>query len=138
MIVLSKFNVFTTDRAIGSKGKKMENLEMESTNSRRTFLKKVAYVAPAVIVLGGLSAQASPSAAASTFAGDYTVHPPAAGKKIADMTVSGNTGTNTVTGGTYTPTSTGVTQTVSASDIVSQQNGIWAWIQSYFSGPAHL
>jgi hypothetical protein len=58
MTDLPKFNVLTTDHAIGSKGKKMENLKMESTNSRRTFLKKVAYVAPAVIVLGGLSAQA--------------------------------------------------------------------------------
>jgi hypothetical protein len=34
----------------------MENVEIQNVNVRRRFLKKVAYVAPAVMALGALSA----------------------------------------------------------------------------------
>ena len=38
----------------------METLNNESVESRRDFLKKVAYAAPAVVALGALNAHAMP------------------------------------------------------------------------------
>jgi hypothetical protein len=137
MTDLPKFNVLTTDRAIGSKGKKMENLEMESTNSRRTFLKKVAYVAPAVIVLGGLSAQAGTAPGSSVFTnkiisqGDQT--------QIGLETVTGHNGVvdsgiyqNTDSTGAVTKTKNYTAAEVNANDIPS----LWSYFKQFFGGIA--
>ncbi len=37
----------------------MENVEIQNVEARRSFMKKMAYVAPAVMVLGALNAHAS-------------------------------------------------------------------------------
>lgn len=137
MTDLPKFNVLTTDRAIGSKGKKMENLEIESTNSRRTFLKKVAYVAPAVIVLGGLSAQAGTTAGSSVFTNKILSQ--GDGKQIGLETVTGHNGVvdsgvyqNTDSAGVVTGTKNYTAAEVNANDIPS----LWSYFKQFFGGIA--
>jgi hypothetical protein len=115
----------------------MENLEMESTDSRRTFLKKVAYVAPAVIVLGGLSAQAGTTPGSSVFTnkiisqGDQT--------QIGLETVTGHNGVvdsgiyqNTDSNGVVTKTKNYTAAEVNANDIPS----LWSYFKQFFGGIA--
>ena len=70
----------------------MENIEIENVNSRRVFLKKAAYAAPALMVLGGLNAQANEAIASSTF-----THVAYDNGNTLTTTVHGDSGTDVIT-----------------------------------------
>jgi len=84
----------------------MENVEIQSVAARRSFLKKVAYAAPAVVALGALtapmSAQASVIFSQKTITNDkgnaasVTEHYDNVGKFTQDGTFTPNGGTTTV------------------------------------------
>lgn len=49
------FDVLTFNRRIDLKDRMMEKTSQTNVESRRSFLKKAAYAAPAIVVLGGLT-----------------------------------------------------------------------------------
>lgn len=55
----SGFDVLTINRRIDLKDRMMDTTSQTSVEARRSFLKKAAYVAPAVVALGALSAPVS-------------------------------------------------------------------------------
>lgn len=103
----------------------MENVENQNVEARRSFLKKVAYVAPAVVALGALNAHASVSAGAapSTFVNTWTDNHGA----TQTVTVSGYSKTGEVTGGTINGTP------VSAANVVTPpMSNFFAWFKQWF------
>lgn len=49
------FDVLTINRRIDLKDRMMDKTSQTSVEARRSFLKKAAYAAPAIVVLGGLT-----------------------------------------------------------------------------------
>jgi hypothetical protein len=104
----------------------MENVENQNVEARRSFLKKVAYVAPAVVVLGSLTLPGS--AQASTFTGvNNTYDNKGVLVKSTPITLTGNSGTGTIEGGTYGTTTLTVDQVKSV-----PYNGMFAWLSHWF------
>jgi len=113
----------------------MENVEIQNVEARRSFLKKVAYVAPAVVALGALSAPMS--AQASTFH-NHTQSVPA-GTLVSEETITTKDGTNivlkgasnkipTASYGNYELTGAQVKEAANAGD------GSWTWVNNLFGG----
>jgi hypothetical protein len=114
----------------------MENVEIKSVEARRSFLKKVAYVAPAVVVLGSLTLPNS--AQASTFSHN-TVSATNQNQVASQETASTINGTNIVTSGSsiQVPAQTFGNYTISGADVkeaADSGNGTWSWVNSLFGG----
>lgn len=113
----------------------MENVKIDNVEARRSFLKKVAYVAPAVVVLGSLTLPSS--AQASTFH-NHTQSVPA-GTLTSKETIITKDGTNIVISGTSTkiPDSTFGNYTISGTQVkqaATANDGAWTWVNSLFGG----
>jgi len=107
----------------------MENVEIQGVEARRSFLKKVAYVAPAVVALGALNAHASAAAAASTF-----THVAYDNGDTVTTTVTGNSGTNVVDSATYQQNG-GPVYTYSGDAVKNPPaSGLYSWAKSIFEG----
>jgi hypothetical protein len=114
----------------------MENVEIKSVEARRSFLKKVAYVAPAVVVLGSLTLPNS--AQASTFSHN-TVSATNTTQVASTEKITTINGTNIVVSGTSTPVPDlyGDTTTVSGTKVKAYADagsGTWNWVNSLFGG----
>jgi hypothetical protein len=64
--LIVRFDVLTFNRRIDLKDMMMEKTSQTSVEARRSFLKKVAYAAPAIVALGALS---TPKSAHATDSG---------------------------------------------------------------------
>jgi hypothetical protein len=111
----------------------MENVEIQGVEARRSFLKKVAYVAPAVVVLGSLTLPNS--AQASTFTGEARVNP--GDTLIGVSTVTGENGAVGAAGGgtyqrVYSNGSTGTVQSYTGAQVVENKMGVFTWAQKFF------
>lgn len=104
----------------------MENLETKSASvqSRRNFLKKAAYAAPAVIALGALTAPVSAHAS-------IVYHQKTAYKngRAAEITEHYDNVANYSVDGTFTPESNPTT-VWTRNDIATAENN---WIQSFLN-----
>jgi hypothetical protein len=107
----------------------MENVENQNVEARRSFLKKVAYVAPAVMALGALNAQANTAIASSTF-----THVAYDNGETVTTSVTGDSGTNVVTTATYQQ-GTGPVTTYSGTAVQNPpSSGLYSWANSIFEG----
>ncbi|MDO9208052.1 MAG: hypothetical protein Q7T91_07345 [Sulfuricurvum sp.] len=108
----------------------MDNTQARNVEARRSFLKKAAYVAPAIIALGALNAHADVGAAASVFNGKATVDP--GNIHVGDATVTGYSGPDVILGGTYQKV--GSSTVVNFSPVEVQQNnfGLFSWAKAFF------
>lgn len=103
----------------------MENTEVSSVEARRSFLKKVAYTAPAVIALGSLTLPVT--AQASTFTNTFT---DAQGNTMTSTVESntkyayGSTPYGQISSGTYDGDS------YTASDV--ETKSIFKWFRNLF------
>lgn len=113
----------------------MENVENQNVEARRSFLKKVAYVAPAVMALGALNAHAGTSQAASVFTGKTYVQP--GDHLVGQSTVTGLSGPDIVEGGTYqivhTDGTTGAVQSFTGAQVKQNDYGFFTWAKSIFA-----
>ncbi|MDP3465892.1 MAG: hypothetical protein Q8R86_09000 [Sulfuricurvum sp.] len=115
----------------------MENVQIDNVEARRSFLKKVAYVAPAVVVLGSLTLPSS--AQASTFTHN-TVDQNNPSVIASTQTVTTKDGTNIVMSGTDTPQPLLFPEdakSLSGAKVKAYAdagNGTWAWVNSLFGG----
>lgn len=107
----------------------MENVEIQSVEARRSFLKKVAYVAPAVVVLGSLTLPSS--AQASTFTAEIFRD----NTKIADVSVYGNSGTgvlDTPTAGAKVRTTNGSITTYTQEQVIANNDDYFTFAKTWF------
>ncbi|MFA6189065.1 MAG: hypothetical protein WC680_07275 [Sulfuricurvum sp.] len=114
----------------------MENVKIDNVEARRSFLKKVAYVAPAVVVLGSLTLPSS--AQASTFTHN-TIDQNAPYAVASTQTITTQNGTNIVTSGTSTlvPDAEFGNYTITGAQVKTSADagsGTWAWVNSLFGG----
>jgi len=106
----------------------MENVEIKGVEARRSFLKKVAYVAPAVVVLGSLTLPSS--AQASVFHGTATVNP--GNIHVGDATVTGESGPGVVSSGTYQKEGSSVVTNFTAAEVNTNTYGLFDWAKAFF------
>lgn len=113
----------------------MENVEIQGVEARRSFMKKMAYVAPAVMALGALNAQASVAGAASVFIGEARVNP--GDKLIGVSTVTGYSGPDVIESGTYQRVyadgTLGDLQTFTGAQVQDNNMGVFTWAKSFFA-----
>ncbi|MDD3597470.1 hypothetical protein [Sulfuricurvum sp.] len=111
----------------------LENVEMNAAQSRRAFLKKAAYVAPAVVALGALSAPVS--AQASTFNGNVYAVDAKTGTvtQIGTATVNGQSGPQVIENGATVRLSSGEITHYDAAGVEANANGWFSWAKKYFS-----
>lgn len=112
----------------------MENVKIDNVEARRSFLKKVAYVAPAVVVLGSLTLTTS-GQAASTFTGRTIVQP--GDNLVGISTATGENGAIGTTGsGTYQRVysngTTGAVQNFTGAQVATNDYGFFTWAKAYF------
>jgi hypothetical protein len=113
----------------------MENTHNQKGEARRSFLKKVVYVAPAVVALGALTAPVG--AHASVFVGQVYTNPTSSNQgvesiHVGDATVVGNSQTKVIESGSYTNLNTGVTTQFSADQVKANDWGLFTWAKAYF------
>lgn len=108
----------------------LENVEMNTAQSRRTFLKKAAYVAPAVVALGALTIPAS--AQASVFTTEWKEINTG---QIYTVSVDGNSATGVVSSGSSVNTASGKVKTYTAEQVVTNDTpleGFWSYFKQWF------
>jgi hypothetical protein len=113
----------------------MENTHNQKGEARRSFLKKMVYVAPAVVALGALTAPVG--AHASVFVGQVYTNPTNSNQgvesiHIGDATVVGNSQTKVIEGGTYTNLNTGTVTQFTADQVKANDWGLFTWAKTYF------
>lgn len=109
----------------------MENTDTknQSVEARRSFLKKVAYAAPAVVALGALTVPVS--AQASVFHGQMYAEP---GHILSgSATVTGDSGPGVIQGGTYQKTGSTSVRTFTGAEVASNDMGVFDWARRYFA-----
>ncbi len=104
----------------------LEKSEVEETLSRRSFLKKAAYTAPAIITLGALNAHADATPGSSVF----TINTYSGTAVTGSTTVTGHNGvvdSGTTVYGPYTNAST-------ATEVNANTYHIWDNFKQFFAG----
>lgn len=117
----------------------MENTELSMVEARRSFLKKVAYTAPAVIALGALTLPSSAQASVFTH---NTQSVPATNPATSTSTETITTidGTNIVTSGTSdsVPANTLLHDDYTGTQVkqLAEGTNTWKWVNDLFGGAA--
>lgn len=113
----------------------MENTQARNVEARRSFLKKAAYVAPAIVALGALNAQASvQGAAASVFTGKTYVQP--GDRLVGESTVTGLSGPDVIESGTYqrvySDGTKGAVVEYTGAEVQQNNYGFFSWAKTFF------
>jgi len=112
--------------------------EVEEVISRRSFLRKAAYVAPAVMSLGALNAHAVTTAGTSTFVNFTQSHPATNPVTYTSKeTIITQAGTNNVLSGTsvHMPTAPFGNYGIDGASVKTAANNgdaAWSWVNNVF------
>jgi len=112
----------------------LEKSEVEEVLSRRSFLKKAAYTAPAIITLGALNAHADTGATTSAFSSN--TYDSTKTNVVSVETITTQKGTNNVLTGTHDVLNSNLGDyTASGSAIKTEANNgneTWTWLNNLF------
>jgi len=110
--------------------------EVEEVISRRSFLRKAAYVAPAIVSLGALNAQAGTAIGSSVFKNNIVSY--GNGEVIGTATVRGHNGVvdsgeavNAV-GGSFSPYHSSQYTAAEVNANTNPSYHFWSYFQQYF------